>query len=76
MRHLPKRIRQDIQRRAQAEREAGGSIEICSILPTVSIELSDGGEYFFQEHDATRILSEVPPNVTPEDYLLASAQSW
>lgn len=76
MRYLRKSIRQDIARRAEAERNAGGSIKICPILPTVSIELSDGTEYFCQEEDATRLLSEVPPNVSAEDYILASAQSW
>lgn len=76
MRHLRKSIRQDIERRAEAERNAGGSIEINYGLPYVAIDMSDGSEYFCQEEDATRLLSEVPPNVSAEDYLLASAQSW
>lgn len=62
--------------RAEAERQAGGSIEIDAMLPSISVKLSDGSEYFFQEHEADDILASVPDGFDPEDFILATAQNW
>jgi hypothetical protein len=73
---LPEQIVAQLEKRAAAEREAGGSIEIEPGLPSISITLSDGSEYFFQEWEADELLEKVPANITHEDYLLAIAQNW
>jgi hypothetical protein len=71
-----KQFAADIKRRAQAERKAGGSIKIDRRLPWVAIVLSDGSEYFFQEHEASELLDGIPDFVNEEDFLLAMAQGW
>lgn len=73
---LPDRMVEDYERRAQAERDAGGRIDIDHGLPTVAVTMSDGSEYFFQEHEASELLDEVPENIAEEDYILALAQGW
>jgi hypothetical protein len=65
----------EYERRAQAEREDGGSCTIDHVLPTVAIVMANGDEWFFQEHEARKLLDDVPDNLSPEDYILASAQS-
>ena len=62
--------------RANAERKAGGSIEINEGLPYVAVTLSDGGEYFFQGEEAEDLLNEVPDWIYADDYILAIAQDW
>lgn len=62
--------------RADAEREAGGSIEINEGFSYVSIALSDGSMYFFQGEEAEELLGEVPEWIYAEDYILAQAQTW
>lgn len=64
------------QDRAAAERKAGGSIDIDSSLPFISVVLSDESDYAFQEHEAQKLLDEVPDNISAEDFILATAQSW
>lgn len=73
---LPSRLVNQYERRADAERRAGGSIEIDYRLPYIAIEMSDGSEYFFQEYEADNLLDTVPNNINAEDFLLASAQNW
>lgn len=73
---LPKHMLKDYESRAESEREAGGSVTIDNHLPTVTVNMSDGSEYFFQEHEASELLDEVPDNISPEDYILAIAQGW
>ena len=73
---LAPNILKDFEQRAEAERQAGGFVEINYGLPSVSITLSDGSDYFFQEHEADDLLGEVPTNIADEDYLLAVAQGW
>lgn len=73
---LPDDLLAQYEQRAEDERTAGGSIDINDMLPTVGIEMSDGSEYFFQGEEAEALLSEVPGNMHPEDFILASAQSW
>lgn len=69
-------IRQQFEDRAAAERNAGGRIEINPTADYVSITMSDGGEYFFQDHEADLLLVTVPDWICAEDYLLATAQNW
>ena len=73
---LPDDLVAQYEKRAEDERAAGGSIDINDMLPTVGLEMSDGSEYFFQGHEAEALLSEVPGNMHPEDFILALAQNW
>lgn len=66
----------DYEARAKAERDAGGFIEINSHIPYVSVQMSDGSEYFFQDQEASELLDEVPDNISEEDYVFAIAQGW
>lgn len=75
-REIPMNIVRDYQERAEAERQAGGSIEIDSGIPSVYVKMSSGEDYFFQEHEADKILKTVPANISAEDFILATAQSW
>lgn len=71
----PALVRQ-YQQRAENERKSGGYIEINYDIPTIGIRLSDGSEYFFQEHEAEELLKEVPENISAEDFLLSSSGDW
>lgn len=73
---LPDDLVAQLEKRAEDERSAGGSIDINDMLPTVGVEMSDGSEYFFQGEEADDLLSEVPGNMHPEDFILAIAQNW
>lgn len=75
-REIPTRLARQYEMRAEAEREAGGECEVEPRLPAISIRMSDGAEYFFQEHEAEEMLAKVPDNLHPEDYFLAQAQNW
>lgn len=80
-----KQLAKQLKFRAQEEREAGGRIEINHGLPFVSIKLSDGTEYYWQESQADENLDEAKKDmkecglegkISLEDYLLAQAQNW
>lgn len=73
---LSDNILKDYEYRANAEREAGGSVEINYHLPYVAVTLSDGSEFFFQGEEASDLLDEVPENIDDEDYILIRAQGW
>lgn len=73
---LPDNIVADFEQRAQSEREGGATIDIDFGLPTIAIKMSDGSEYFFQEHEASDLLDDVPENISAEDYILAVAHNW
>lgn len=73
---LPDWLVKQYEQRAQAEREDGGSCQIKQRLPTVAVKLANGDEYFFQGDEAQAQLDSVPDNLSPEDFILASAQSW
>jgi len=73
---IPENMVKDYEYRASCEVDAGGSIEIDTGLPTVAITMSNGDEYFFQEHEASELLDSVPDNINAEDFLLAIAQGW
>jgi len=73
---LPSSMVRDYKKRASSEIKGGGSIDINSRIPTISITMSNGEKYFFQEHEAQKLLDEVPDNIDPEDFILAQAQNW
>ena len=73
---LPDWLVKQYEQHAQAEREDGGSCSINTSIPTVAIVMANGETWFYQEHEAQKLLDEVPDNLRPEDYLLASAQNW
>jgi hypothetical protein len=69
-------LAKQIKNIADAERKAGGKVEINSKLPYVSVNNSNGDEYFFQDYSAENLLDEVPDNVNPEDYILFVSTRW
>lgn len=72
-------ILRDIQLHAQAQRDNGASVVIDYSLLTVTVELANGGEFFFQGEEASELLSDtehVDPRVTAEDMILWLAQGW
>ena len=71
---LPGNMLADYTKRAQAERDAGATIEIK--YDYVAITMSDGTEYFFQGEEADELLSDIPDNINREDFILAIAQDW
>lgn len=73
---LPDWLVKQYEQRAQAEREDGGSCHINTSIPTISIRMANGETWFFQEHEATALLDSVPDNLSPEDFIRASAQNW
>jgi hypothetical protein len=66
----------DYEARAEAEMNAGATIEISRNPRYVAITMSDGSEYFFQDEEADDLLNEVPDNISETDYILAVAQGW
>ena len=73
---LPQWLVDQLEEQANAERDAGGEVEIGAGQMYVAVTLSDGAEYFFQDDEASQLLDEVPDNINAEDWILASAQSW
>jgi len=74
---LPEAMVKDYQERAAAELMCPGTyIKIEREFPVISLCLSDGSNYYFADTEAEDLLSEVPENISPEDYILAIAQSW
>ena len=73
---LSNKLLKQYRKRAKDERDGGGSIEIDMVLPSIAITMSDGEEYYFQEHEADELLATVPENISAEDFILASAQNW
>lgn len=80
-----KQLAEQFKKRARDERSAGGKISIDRGLPSISIKLPDGAEYYWQEHQAEANLDEVKKDmkengldglISVEDYLLAQAQNW
>jgi hypothetical protein len=74
-------MRDQIEKSAQFERDAGGTIEINDRMPYVAIQMSNGDEYFFQGQEADELLDEHNAsadrfNTSVEDSILHSAQGW
>lgn len=76
-------LKEQIERFAEEAFESGVNVEIERGLPSVAIyndfERVDG--YYFQEHEAEKLLKEVDKlaqdlDVTPEQYLAWSVQNW
>jgi hypothetical protein len=79
---MPTHLAKQYRERAQAERDAGGSCTIDRGLPSISIKMSSGEEFYYQEHEADRIIEEAKKDVrgmhnkvSIEDYLLAVYQN-
>lgn len=73
-------LRLDYERRAKAERDAGGYVQVNLNIPCIAVTLSNGDEYFFQGEEASQLISEAEEafhgNIKLQDYLLAIAQNW
>jgi hypothetical protein len=73
-------IRIDFERRAKAERESGGYVQINLNIPYIAITMSNGDEYYFQGDEAANLIAEAEKafhgNIHLQDYLLATAQGW
>jgi len=75
---------QDYQYRARAERKDGTKIEINYGIPYISIEYSNGNSWFFQEHEAVKLIDEAKKAtkeffdglLSIEDYILVISQDW
>lgn len=73
---LPPKMVAQYETRAKHERQGGGNIDIDYSLPSISVTMSSGEDYFFQEHEAQELLDGVPENISAEDFILAQAQGW
>lgn len=73
---LPEWLVTQYEDRAAAERAAGGSCQVDARMPTVTVMMSSGEEWFFQGEEASALLDSTPDNLSHEDYILASAQNW
>lgn len=69
-------LHEQYTRRYEAELEAGSTIKIDYMLPSISIKRKDGEEWWFQEHEAYNLLDEVPEWIDPEVFILASSTEW
>lgn len=65
-----------IQMTAHYAREEGWEVDIDTRFPTIDISFEGETEWYFQEHEAQRLLDEVPEDVSAEDYLLWSSAGW
>lgn len=77
-------LAEQYRERAKAEREAGGSCAIGWALPDIQITMSNGEEFYYQEHQADQVLDEAKKDiresgmeglVSVQDYLLAVYQN-
>lgn len=71
----------DYMIRAKAERGAGGEVRINERIPTIAVNTSSGGDYFFQGEDAQAMITNFETeykwlSCSIEDYILAVCQSW
>ena len=74
-------MRQQIEQSASAELAAGAQIDIDRRYGWVSLTLSDGSEYFFQDSEGYDLIDEHDKSadkfdVTCEQSILHSAQGW
>lgn len=65
----------------QASKDAGCTVEINQNLPSVFIDLGEGNEYFFQEHEASELLIQADfvantYGIWASDALLWLSQGW
>ena len=69
-------VKANLERSARIEKSKGGSVEINYKLPTVSVTLGNGQNFFFQGDEASDLLDEIPDNMSEEDFLLGTAIGW
>jgi len=74
-------MRQQIEQSATAELNAGAQIDIDRRYGWVSLTMSNGDEYFFQDSEGYNLIDEHDHsadrfNVTCEQSILHSAQGW
>lgn len=69
-------VKASLEKSARIEKSRGGSVEINYKLPTVSVTLGNGDNFFFQGDEASDLLEEIPENMSEEDYLLGTAIGW
>ena len=74
-------MRQQIEQSATAELNAGAQIDIDRRYGWVSLTMSNGDEYFFQDSEGYDLIDEHDRsadkfNVTCEQSILHSAQGW
>lgn len=74
-------MKQQIEKSAAFELEAGASIEINRRYGYVSLTTSDGSKYFFQNDEGYDLIDEHDRSadlfdVTTEQSILHSAQGW
>ena len=69
-------LMKDFEKIAENERKKGAEYEDNPTIETLSIKLSDGKEYFFQDEEYNELMAEVPDNMATEDYILAVAVGW
>lgn len=69
-------VKANLERSAKIEKSKGGFVEINYKLPTVSVTLGNGDNFFFQGDEASDLLEEIPENMSEEDYLLGTAIGW
>jgi hypothetical protein len=74
---LPDWLMVQYEARANAERRAGAIFEYNTMLPSISITMSNGDEYYYQEWQVEELLEywNIPENISVEDYLLAVLQN-
>jgi hypothetical protein len=73
---LPNWLAAQYEQRAAAERDSGSMCSVNHYIPAIFVQMANGETWHFQEHEAQEILNAVPDNLSPEDYVLASAQNW
>lgn len=76
MNTMPKWLVDQYQKRAQAERDAGTTIEINRIMGYIAVAFESGEEYLFDGSETDELLGQVPSNIGAEDFILAQAQNW
>lgn len=63
---------------AATARRCGASVTINYNLPYVGVVTTDGQEYFFQEHEAEKLLADAGyfTKPDPEDVIVWMSQGW
>ena len=67
-----------VTQRANDAKNAGAKVNIQENMPSLSVTLPNGEEYFFQGEEAESMLADVPSIFShlKEEYFLATSQNW